>query len=166
MIHCRFHRYCQRCMSSFLFFLLKDLCCAGVHHQELATVPTPQLLSAASLTCSAVILRRPASCKSGKTSGNYVSAAMIQSTLWKQNKQEQTGGMTREVTSILREGGSAVMSACLACRSLGTQVLEDTGNFSRPVTKPMLKACMVFIHPPASPVWVAGWPWAGGRSGV
>lgn len=129
-------------------------CCAGAHHQEWATVPTPQLLSAASLTSSAVTLGRPASRKSGKTSGNYMRAAMIQSTLWEQNKQEQIDSMAREVTSIPREGGSAVRNACLAGRSLGSQVLEDTWNFSRPVTKPVLKACMLFTQPLLYP---SGW---------
>jgi len=112
--------------ESFSVLPAEELCCAGAHHQEQVTVPTPQPLPPAPLTCAAVVLRPPASCKSGKTSGNYVSSAMIQSTLLKQNKQEQTDTMAREVTSILKKGSSPVMSACLVHGSLGTRVLEDT----------------------------------------
>lgn len=136
-------------MSPFLFFLLKT--CAV---QLPTTKSWSQFPPAASLICSAVILGRPASCKSGKTSGNYVLASMIQSTLWRQNKQEQTHSTAREMASALREGGSSMMGTCLMDRSLDTQVLEDAWNFSRLVTKPVCKACMVFIHPLP---YLSGW---------
>lgn len=44
----------------------EDLCCSGTHHQQLAPIPTLQLLLAASLPCSGVATSRPALCMSGK----------------------------------------------------------------------------------------------------
>lgn len=86
----------------------EDLCCSGTHHQQLAPIPTLQLLLAASLPCSGVATSRPALCMSGKP----VLTSEIQRTPWKQNRQEQSDGTLREVASALRDSGSA-MSACL-----------------------------------------------------
>lgn len=153
--------------ESFSVLPAEDLCCAGAHHQELATVPIPQLFAAALLTCSAVILRRPALCKSEKhleimfqqlwfrvPSESRINRRKL--TAWQEKRYQSWGKAT---VPWWLPAWCAGLWACKFWK-------EGTLNFSRPVTKSILKACTVLIHAPALPVWVAGWPCAGCCSGV
>lgn len=113
------HIFCSSCWKPVL---------SRCPHPEAAAVPIPQLLYAPSITCSA--LKRPASCKSRKKPGNFVSSHDSELPSESRKKRNKWTAWQEKWHQSWGEARS-VMSACLVCRSPGTQVLEDLWSFSR-----------------------------------